>query len=328
VKILFLDSAPSIHHDRFKNLLSIFGQVESIYTLEKKTILLDRGYELIVYADLDITFPHIAEFIAEHNAPIVGISWAWDLQRTKRDSESVKRVLINSLLSSDLIIVDCENSIYEITKLGVTPKRLFKSPYGLDLTLYPFRKRIIEPEKTLKLYSNRQWEKIYRPDLILDTALELEKRGTNFRLVMANDGSLRKNLLQKYRSIFDSERCSWIGKISNQDNLLELQKSNLFLSMAQNDGSSLSLLEAMAVGVTTLVTDNEANREWIIENSTGYLVNSNSPKLIADKIELISSELSSNFELLRSARKRIEESADWNEISNRIIEEIKQLFKT
>lgn len=327
MKILFLDSSPSIHHDRFKNLLSIFGQVESIYTLEKKNILFDSGYELIVYADLDITFPHIARLITEHKAPIIGISWAWDLQRTKRDSESVRRVLIDALLSSDLIIVDCENSIYEIQKLGVTPKRLFKSPYGLDLTLYPFRQRITEPEKTLKLYSNRQWEKIYRPDLILDTALELEKRGMNFRLVMANDGSLRKNLLQKYKSIFESERCSWIGKISPQDNLLELQKSNLFLSMAQNDGSSLSLLEAMAVGVTTLVTDNDANREWIIENSTGYLVNSNSPKLIADKIELISSELSSNIALLARARKRIEESADWNEISHRIIEEIKLLFK-
>lgn len=326
MKILFLDSAPSIHHERFKNLLSIFGQVDSIYTLEKKNILLDSGYELIVYADLDITFPHIAEHITEDNVPIVGISWAWDLQRTKRDGESVKRVLINSLLSSDLIIVDCESSIYEIQKLGVTPKRLFKSPYGLDLALYPFRKFIIEPEKTLKLYSNRQWEKIYRPDLILDTALELEKRGTNFKLVMANDGSLRKNLLQKYRSIFDSERCSWIGEISPQENLLELQKSNLFLSMAQNDGSSLSLLEAMAVGVATLVTDNEANREWIIENSTGYLINSNSPKLIADKIDLISSELSSNVKLLRRARKQIEESADWNEISSRIIEEIRQLF--
>jgi glycosyltransferase involved in cell wall biosynthesis len=326
VKILFLDSAPSIHHNRFKNLLSKFGQVESVYTHEKKTILLGSGYELIVYADLDVTFPYIAEYIIEHNAPIVGISWAWDLQRTKRDNESVKRVLIDSLLSSDLIIVDCENSIYEIQKLGVTPKRLFKSPYGLDLTLYPFRERVIDSEKKLKLYSNRQWERLYRPDLILETALELEKRGTNFSLVMANDGSLRKNLMQKYRSIFDSERCSWIGKISPQENLLALQESNLFLSMAQNDGSSLSMLEAMAVGITTLVTDNAANREWIIENSTGYLVNTNSPKLIADKIDLISIELSSNVELLRRARKRIEESADWNEISSRIIEEIRQLF--
>jgi hypothetical protein len=77
MKVLFLDSAPSIHHDRFKNLLSIFGQVESIYTLENKDILLDNGYELIVYADLDITFPYIADHIAEHEVPIVGISWAW-----------------------------------------------------------------------------------------------------------------------------------------------------------------------------------------------------------------------------------------------------------
>jgi L-malate glycosyltransferase len=328
MKVLFLDSAPSIHHDRFKKLLSTFGQVESVYTHENKNILLDSGYELIVYADLDITFPHIADHFTKHEVPIVGISWAWDLQRTKRDSEAVKHVLRNSLLLSDLIIVDCENSIYEIQKLGVAPKRLFKSPYGLDLALYPFRNLIVETEKTLKLYTNRQWEKIYRPDLILDTALELEKRGTNFKLVLANDGSLRKNLLQKYKNVFDSERCRWIGKISPQENLLELQKSNLFLSMAQNDGSSLSLLEAMAVGVTTLVTDNEANREWITENSTGYLINSNSPRLIADKIDLISNELSSNMELLKKARKRIEESADWSEIRTRIIEEIRQLFKS
>jgi glycosyltransferase involved in cell wall biosynthesis len=326
VKVLFLDSAPSIHHDRFKNLLSIFGEVESIYTYDKKNILLDKGYELIVYADLDITFPHIAEYITECNVPVIGISWAWDLQRTKRDSEAVKCVLINSILSSDLMIVDCENSIYEIQKLGVTPKRLFKSPYGLDLALYPFKKQNIDQDKTLKMYSNRRWEEIYRPELILETALELERRGTNFNLVMANDGSLRKNLLQKYKSIFDSGHCSWIGKVSPQENFLELQKSNLFLSMAQNDGSSLSLLEAMAVGVTTLVTDNKGNREWIIENSTGYLINSDSPRLIADKIEIISGKLLGNFKLLDKGRKQIEKRADWKEIRSKIIQEIKQLL--
>ena len=326
MKVLFLDSAPSIHHDRFKNLLSMFGQVESIYTCDKKNILLDNGYKLIVYADLDITFPHIAEYITECNVPIIGISWAWDLQRTKRDSEAVKHVLINSLLSSDLIIVDCDNSIYEIQKLGVAPKRLFKSPYGLDLTQYPFQKPNIELGKVLKVYSNRQWEEIYQPELILETALELKKRGISFNLVMANDGTLRKNLLQKYKSIFDSGHCSWIGKISPHENFLELQKSNLFLSMAQNDGSSISLLEAMAVGVTTLVTDNKGNREWILENSTGYLINSNSPRLIADKIEIISGKLLSNLKLIEKARKQIEKRADWNEIRCRIIQEIKQLL--
>jgi glycosyltransferase involved in cell wall biosynthesis len=78
--------------------------------------------------------------------------------------------------------------------------------------------------------------------------------------------------------------------------------------------------------VTTLVTDNEANREWIEENSTGYLINSDSPRLIADKIEIISRDFSSNFELLDNARKRIEERADWNEARNRIIQEIMQLL--
>ena len=41
--------------------------------------------------------------------------------------------------------------------------------------------------------------------------------------------------------------------------------ADTYISCAQSDGTSVSLLEAMATGLPLIVTDIPSNREWVVE---------------------------------------------------------------
>ena len=321
MKILFLDSAPSSHHERFKKLFSSLGDVHSAYSNSSLEEFDSSTFGLVVFADLDLTISEALKF----DAPRVGISWAWDLQMIKRQGTDVVNKLQIALNSSDLIIVDNPSIIKEIEALGAYPRESLCLPYGIELDKYPFRDVVAKTSQTYLLYSNRQWEDLYRVDLLLEAASELDRRGFDFKLVLANDGSLRKSLIKNFNYLFESGVCEWIGRVSSDENAEKLKQSDLYISVAKSDGSSLSLLESMAIGIPALVTDNSSNREWIADGESGYLFRSDSTFSLVEKIIQVAN-LDSN-EVINIARKIINTKADWEINSSRIIRTIKEILK-
>jgi glycosyltransferase involved in cell wall biosynthesis len=321
MKILFLDSAPNSHHERFKKLISSLGEVHSAYSNSSLEDFNPSTFGLVVFADLDLTVNDALKF----DAPRVGISWAWDLQMSKRQGADVKKKLQKALTSSELVLVDNPSLLKEFDVLGEHPKETLCLPYGIELVQYPFREQVYETSNTPLLYSNRQWEDLYRVDLLLEAAEELDKRGYDFNLVLANDGSLRQSLMEKFRKLFDSGVCEWIGRVSSDENAKRLEKSDLYISVAKSDGSSLSLLESMAIGIPVLVTDNSSNREWITDGESGYLFAGDSIFSLADKVTQVSS-LGSK-EIITKARKIVDTKANWDINSSVIIRFIEEALK-
>lgn len=66
----------------------------------------------------------------------------------------------------------------------------------------------------------------------------------------------------------------WIelyGSLPHKEILQLLQRSKVYLSATKSDGSSLSLLEALAAGAIPVVSDILSNREWIVNGLNGVL---------------------------------------------------------
>ena len=76
----------------------------------------------------------------------------------------------------------------------------------------------------------------------------------------------------------------FLGKLSNQEVLDRLGKSDVYISTSLSDGSSISLLEAMAKGAFPIVTDIPANREWIKNNISGFLCPTDDPIQLSKRI--------------------------------------------
>jgi len=63
-----------------------------------------------------------------------------------------------------------------------------------------------------------------------------------------------------------------------------LAEADIFVSTSLYDGTSVSLLEAMACGTFPIVTDIASNREWILDGETGSLFSGGDEILLAKKI--------------------------------------------
>lgn len=322
MEILFLDSRPSSHHKRFAELFSSIGNVHSIYVdfHEEPPVL---QFDLVVFADLDVTVDNAVKI----NSPKIGISWAWDLQQTMRQGFRVEEKLRKALNVSDLLVVDSP-LVEELARgFGLPLNHIFRAPYGIDVAHYPLRELKKPTSTKLRLYTNRRWEDLYRPRILLEMALELSEAGEAFELYMANDGSLRIPLTKEFSRLFNDGFCKSLGTISQSENIKELEKADLFISAAKSDGSSLSLLEAMGIGTPALVTDNPANREWIEDNVTGYLFAGDTGVELATKIRTINLDSISRLQMSISTHEKVLGAANWAITRESLLERVHSILK-
>ena len=68
------------------------------------------------------------------------------------------------------------------------------------------------------------------------------------------------------------DRVHFGGQVGYDNLPLYYGASDLYLSASHSDGSSVSLMEALASGLPVLVSDIPGNREWISEGKTGVAV--------------------------------------------------------
>lgn len=106
--------------------------------------------------------------------------------------------------------------------------------------------------------------------------------------------------------------------VSNNKMIEYLQNSSIFVSPSLFDGTSISLLEAMACGLPVIVTDYPSNLEWIQNNYNGLIVKrAHSIQLTESLTYLIENRNTSKVFGNRN-RHIAEERADIRETSKRI----------
>jgi glycosyltransferase involved in cell wall biosynthesis len=75
-----------------------------------------------------------------------------------------------------------------------------------------------------------------------------------------------------------------LGAVPVQDMPLYLNAADIYVSSLLSDGTSMSLLEAMACGLPVVVTDVPAILEWVDNGYNGYVVPRRDSEALAVKI--------------------------------------------
>jgi glycosyltransferase involved in cell wall biosynthesis len=96
-----------------------------------------------------------------------------------------------------------------------------------------------------------------------------------------------------------------MGKVPHDEMPDLLSRTDIYVSTSLSDGTSVSLLEAMACGAFPVVTDIPANREWIEDGNNGLLVPTEDEVSLAKRIleamnqrELVASACQKNREIV------------------------------
>jgi glycosyltransferase involved in cell wall biosynthesis len=111
-----------------------------------------------------------------------------------------------------------------------------------------------------------------------------------------------------------------MGSVPESEIVQYFLASDIYISASHSDGSSVSLLQAMACGIAPLVSDIPGNREWVIPHQNGWLFeDGNSTALAAMIIQASRSpQLRSKFGI--ASRRIAQERADWKINSRKLID--------
>ena len=225
--------------------------------------------------------------------PLVTMSWGSDLLLRAVRSPWMRHATRYTLDHTDILLADCQAVADQSLRFGFEPSRIVIFPWGVDLAHFsPENGRF--PGQTLRqrlgwddnfvVFCNRTWAQVYGVDVLAEGFVRASQQEPALRLLLAGNGPQSGKIMDLLDPV--RGKVHFPGWLSRESLPGAYCAGDLYVSPSHCDGSSISLLEAMACGRPSLVSDIPANREWIIPGEAGALfkdgdVNALSSQLMA-----------------------------------------------
>jgi glycosyltransferase involved in cell wall biosynthesis len=252
--------------------------------------------------------------------PLVAMSWGFDLMQDVDQSVELWNNAHLALKASGSLLVDCQASAKKAIGMGFSEDKIVNFPWGVELGYFSpgdgteLRNKL-GWENDFILLCNRAWEPRYGVDVVLKAFFQAHNEKSNLRLLLVGDGSLAGEF---DAMIAGSGAGKWIhkpGKISLQELPDYYRAADIFVSASHVDGSSVSLLEAMACGLPVAVSDIPANQEWVEDGTNGWVFREGDADRLAQIFVQSSDATFQLGEMSRQNRQLVERKADWQKNS-------------
>ncbi len=204
--------------------------------------------------------------------------------------------------------------------LGMDPARTAVFPWGVDLDHFAPPSAARGRSSGFTLFCNRAWEPRYGVDLLARAFVQAARQRPDLHLLLLSDGSQGRQIRQILEQGGVGDRVTFAGQISQTRLPRFYHMADLYLSPSHIDGSSVSLLEAMACGLPCLVSDIPTNREWIEDGLNGWLFPDGDAEALAAKLLQAAQDRRALRRLGRAARRTVEERADWKKSFQQLLE--------
>jgi glycosyltransferase involved in cell wall biosynthesis len=251
--------------------------------------------------------------------PLLTMSWGFDLMQDAERNAWWRYVTRYTLARSTFFTSDCETTRQKAIAYGMNPNHTIVFPWGVDLERFtPAVTRHSSPDFTL--FSNRSWEPLYGVDVLARAFVKAARQRPELRLMLLGGGSQGNLLRQILTDGGVMERVHFGGQVSQSELPRYYQMADLYISASHVDGSSVSLMEALACGLPALVSDIPANQEWVAEGVNGWLFPDGDIDALAAAILRAYDRRKNLAEIGRAARTTAEEKADWKKNFLKLLE--------
>jgi len=254
-----------------------------------------------------------------HEAHVLAMSWGWDLLSPELDPEQLGRAR-QALRSASWACCDCETLREAIVRQepGLAG-RVSVFPWGVDLDrFHPGAEPRAIPQKCKwqdcrVVLHTRSLEELYGVRTIVPAALEAQAASPRLRFIFAGDGTLRNWAEERVRAAGAEYAFSFLGRVPERSMPGIFTDAGVYLSGSQTDGTSISLLQAMASGLPAIVSDLPANREWIKAEVNGWLVPCGDVTALAAVLRAVACMDHSALEEIGSKNRMLaQQRADWD----------------
>jgi glycosyltransferase involved in cell wall biosynthesis len=250
--------------------------------------------------------------------PLVSMSWGSDLLLDADKTRWNRWATGKTLRHSDVMVGDCEAVKRKAVAFGFPAERVVTFPWGVDLAHFSpgeggdLRARAGWEDAFVVLHT-RSWEPLYGVDVFAKAFATAARERPELRLFLLGNGSLAGEIRQIFMGGGVMERVHFSGQVKYADLPKYYRTANLYVSASHSDGSSVSLMEALACGLPALASDIPGNREWVKPGEQGWLFPDGDAEALAEGIVRAIEQRDGLAEIGRKSRKLAEERANWPE---------------
>lgn len=225
---------------------------------------------------------------------------AWLVKRNYPDMVRVISVIHNSNENiykqymefrgcTDIYIAVSQDIRKDMIERGIHPTEIYSMtcPFSCDEQI----ERGYTQEESMPLhigYAGRMENEQKRMDLFLRLAMELKERHICFVMEFAGDGAARPEMKRFAADHKLGENMKFLGRLKHIEIKDFWRKQDICVNLADHEGRSISIIEAMGNGAIPIVTDTSGVKEDITDGMNGYIVPLGDYGAVADRIEYLS----------------------------------------
>lgn len=254
-----------------------------------------------------------------HYHPFLLMPWGSDVLLIPERNLLYKKIVRYAIKRADMITCDCETVKQKIVQLTRYPEeKIIVFPWGINLSLfYPdegkreqMRDKLGCKDKKV-IIMNRSFKPVYGIEYFLRALPRVFQEIPEAYVLLLGSGELEPQLRLLTKQMGIEGKVQFLGEVDNEEMPYYLNASDLYVSSSLSDGTSLSLLEAMACALPVVVTDVPAILEWVKQGKNGIVVSRRSVDELAEAIIHLLKNEDAAKEMGRRNREIAQEKADW-----------------
>ncbi len=243
--------------------------------------------------------------------PVIGLSWGYDLQQGHSKATSLDG--LGWIKDLDGLVVDSPVTRDLAMSLGLPGERIALIPWGVDLKVFtPDGARMAAADHGFApgsrvVLSLRTHDDLYRTHDIIEAFARAAAQKPELVLIMGGDGPLASEHRARVAHLGLADRVRFIGRVDEHELPALLRGAELYVTASETDGSSVTLMQAMACGTPIAASANAGNEWWIVEGETGHEFAVGDVAALAD----LMTNLSDTSALVAAALERVRKRGDW-----------------
>lgn len=258
--------------------------------------------------------------------PLLIMPWGSDIMIEPRKSFLHRLITRYALRGSDGIACDAEFVKKEITEISdYSADKIIVFPMGIELNRFnpqmdgtEIRDRLGWEDKTILIMA-RNFKPVYGIEYFLHALPHVLEVCPDTRVILCGGGELEPKLREIVRQKNLEEYVHFAGSVANTDLPSYYNAADIYVSTSLSDGTSLALLEAMACGLPTVVTDVPAIMEWVVDGENGLVVPRGDFAILAEKLIRLLQDEAMQRDFSSRNLKIAKERADWDKNFEKLV---------
>ncbi|MEM2995176.1 MAG: glycosyltransferase family 4 protein [Candidatus Bathyarchaeia archaeon] len=265
--------------------------------------------------------------------PFILFVWGSDVLIFPEKYFPLKPFIVYSVRKADMVVVDSEVQRQAVINLGCKPVKIVKFPW-VNLSLYKrdemqrrkMRRLCGWGDDDVVVISLRHHKPIYGVEYLIEAIPHVIKKNKNVKFLILGEGPLTNTFKAKMERFIRSRHVKFVGAVPHDKIVDYLSAADIYVSTSFSDGTSASLLEAMACSLAPIVTEIPGNTEWIKNEANGLIVPVANSEKLTEKILLLVNDYKLRMVLKEKAVETVRTRVNWEKNMQQLTRKIDKMI--